>query len=138
MNGTAQSTTAQYAVIQVSNTTHCRDRLVIAYPNEETLRDLIAGPSIVGLGFASREDAVANLQNGFPDTNIPKQVPVMMRLVDGYRKCQPGSLFVKKGLAESRTMTHGILQFAVAAAIFIVYSKNIVSATIRAVLGGSL
>jgi hypothetical protein len=29
---------------------------VIAYPDEESLRDLIAGPSIIACGFATREE----------------------------------------------------------------------------------
>jgi hypothetical protein len=35
--------------------------LVIAYPDEETLRELIAAPSIVTLGYTSRADAVKNM-----------------------------------------------------------------------------
>jgi hypothetical protein len=36
------------------------ERLVIAYQDEDRLRDLIAAPSIFGLDFASREEAMAN------------------------------------------------------------------------------
>jgi hypothetical protein len=35
---------------------------VIAYQDEDRLRDLIASPSIIGLDFASREEASANLE----------------------------------------------------------------------------
>jgi hypothetical protein len=36
--------------------------LVIAYQDEDRLRDLIAAPSIFGLDFASPEEVMANLE----------------------------------------------------------------------------
>src|SRR5260370_1342603 len=50
----------RYAVISVRSEPD-RERLVIAYPEEETLRDLIAAPSIVALGYTSRADALKNI-----------------------------------------------------------------------------
>ena len=50
----------RYAVICVRSEPE-RERLVIAYPDEETLRDLIAAPSIVALGYTSRADALKNI-----------------------------------------------------------------------------
>jgi hypothetical protein len=38
------------------------ERLVIAYQDEDRLRDLIAAPSILGLDFPSREEAMGNLE----------------------------------------------------------------------------
>jgi len=52
--------TQQYAVILVRTVSHF-ERLVIAYPDEKTLRDLLAGPSIVALGYSSREEAEASI-----------------------------------------------------------------------------
>ena len=52
--------TAQYAVIAFRNGPK-RDWLVISYPTEKILRDLIAAPSIVTLGYSSREEALANV-----------------------------------------------------------------------------
>jgi hypothetical protein len=54
------TSTWQYAVISVRSESS-RERLVIAYPDEETLRDLIAAPSIVALGYTSRADALKNI-----------------------------------------------------------------------------
>ena len=59
MNALLQFTKVQYAVIRLSSTTDPPERLILAYPDEETLRALIAEPSIVGLGFGSREEAVS-------------------------------------------------------------------------------
>jgi hypothetical protein len=38
---------------------------VIAYSDEESLRELIAGPSIIACGFASREEAQTNIEADF-------------------------------------------------------------------------
>ena len=48
----------QYAVISLRTETR-RERLVIAYPDERSLRDLLAAPSILALGYRSREEAQA-------------------------------------------------------------------------------
>jgi hypothetical protein len=50
----------QFAVISVRTAPYC-ERVVIAYPDEKTLRDLLAGPSIVALGYSSREEAEASI-----------------------------------------------------------------------------
>jgi hypothetical protein len=54
------ASTWQYAVISVRSEPD-RERLVIAYPDQKTLRDLIAAPSIVALGYTSRADALKNI-----------------------------------------------------------------------------
>jgi hypothetical protein len=54
------SADVRYAIIAGLRTETGPERLVIAYPNEESLRDLIAAPSIVALGFSSREEAASN------------------------------------------------------------------------------
>jgi len=58
MNLSVDTSTIYYAVISIRNDSH-RERLIIAYPNEKTLRQLIAAPSILALGYASRAEAVA-------------------------------------------------------------------------------
>src|SRR5207247_2594309 len=59
MNALLQITKLQYAVIQLSSTTDPPERLILAYRDERTLRALIAVPSIAGLGFGSREEAMS-------------------------------------------------------------------------------
>jgi len=63
----------RYAVISVRSEPD-RERLVIAYPNEETLRDLIAAPSIVTLGYSSRADALKNIDRCIRTTNSLKRL----------------------------------------------------------------
>jgi hypothetical protein len=54
------TSTWQYTVISVRSEPD-GERLVIAYPDEETLRDLIAAPGIVALGYTSRADVLKNI-----------------------------------------------------------------------------
>ena len=65
----------RYAVIQSSSKKDRPERLVIAYHDEDCLRDLIAAPSIIGLGFASREEAIANLEGHMSDVAPWKEKP---------------------------------------------------------------
>ena len=60
VNSLVHSSMWQYAVISVRSEPR-RDRLVIAYPDEKSLRDLLAAPSILGLGYRSREEAQASI-----------------------------------------------------------------------------
>lgn len=47
----------RYAVIEALRTETGHEHIVIAYPNEKSLRDLFAAPSIVAFGFATRDEA---------------------------------------------------------------------------------
>ena len=55
MTELVDSSIAQYAVIEARRTEGPSEPFVIAYPDEESLRDLIAGPSIIACGFATRK-----------------------------------------------------------------------------------
>jgi hypothetical protein len=57
----------QYAVIAGPRTETGPERLVIAYSNEKSLRDLIAAPSIIAVGFFSREEAVSGIRPCLPN-----------------------------------------------------------------------
>jgi hypothetical protein len=66
VNGLVDSSGMQYAVIAGLRTETGPERLVIAYPNEKSLRDLIAAASIIALGFSSREEAAAGSRASVP------------------------------------------------------------------------
>ena len=51
-----------YAVIEARTTNGPPERFVIAYSDEGALRDLIAGPSIIDCGFATRRQAEAHIE----------------------------------------------------------------------------
>jgi hypothetical protein len=59
VNEMVDSSGLRYAVIAGPRTETGPERLVIAYPNEKSLRDLIAAHSIIAVGFSSREEAAA-------------------------------------------------------------------------------
>ena len=60
MDDLLDTLTWRYAVICIRSEPD-RERLIIAYHDEETLRDLIAAPSIVALGYSSRANALKNI-----------------------------------------------------------------------------
>jgi hypothetical protein len=74
MNERVDSLGEQYAVIEAGHG-GCPERFVLAYREEKSLRDLIAAPSIVALGFASREQAVANIEDCLLAVAARAQVP---------------------------------------------------------------
>jgi hypothetical protein len=65
MTELVDSSIAQYAVIEARRTEGPSECFVIAYPDKESLRDLIAGPSIIACGFATREEAQAKVDADF-------------------------------------------------------------------------
>ena len=125
----------RYAVIQASNNKIRPERLVIAYQDEDCLRDLIAAPSIFGLGYASREEAIANLECFASIAAPSKQKPRITARFHG----TPGNIDWAggHGLAKRRRISHRILQSALAAVIALFYSNNLVSVMIRMTLGAS-
>jgi hypothetical protein len=75
MGAVVHCSNLRYAVIQASSKKDRPERSVIAYQDENCLRGLIASPSIIGLGFASREEAMANLEGHISDATPSKQKP---------------------------------------------------------------
>ena len=140
MNALFQFNKLQYAVIQLSSITDPPEQLILAYRDERTLRALIAGPSIVRLGFGSLEEAVSS---EYP--TLEKAIGrALANELDSPREgqnqpnCGGGRTPVWPDLSSFRRLGSGIVQFGFATAICIFYSKNIVSATIRLLLAGSI
>ena len=140
MDALLQFTKLQYAVIQLSSIADPPERLILAYTDERTLRALIAGPSIVGLGFGSREEAVSSENPPSENAVGPAPVNEFDRVRQGQH--QPYGCGHRAAAWSSFSsllkLATGIGQFASAATIWIFYSKNIVSASIRLVLAGSV
>jgi len=57
MKTSNSSSRVQYAIIKVRESDGRVERLVIGYPDERTLRQLLAKPSIVATGFFTRDEA---------------------------------------------------------------------------------
>jgi hypothetical protein len=140
MNALLQIPKLQYAVIQLSSITDPPERLILAYTDERTLRALIAGPSIAGLGFGSREEAVSTENPTLEKAVAPTPANALESARPGQHQpdCRGGRAAAWSSLSSLRRLASGIVQFAFAATICIFYSKNIVSATIRMVLAGSV
>ena len=102
-----QSQRDRYAVIEVRWNEVFRERFVIAYRDEESLRELIAAPSIVGIGFSSREAAAAV---------VPRNSS-------------------RVGLRKTRGIARTALRHAVAAGVLMFYSRSVLGAAIRALVG---
>ena len=124
-----------YAVIQASSNKDGRERLVIAYQDEGCLRDLIAAPSIFGLGFASREDAIANLKGFASDAARLKQKPrFKARFHATHANVESAGGYDP---VKHRRIPQTFLQSVLAAVIALFRSKNIVSVMIRMALRAS-
>ena len=140
MSALLQSSHARYAVIQLSNAKGSPERLDLAYPNEETLRGIIADMSIVGLIFSWRDEAACAARAVVTNGATPRQAHGVAdthaeeRLAHRLRE----QLAHRMKLSPIGRLATTVVQLGIAAAIFIFYSKNIVSATVRAVLAGSV
>lgn len=136
MSALADISTWQYAVIAV-RTEPSRERLVIAYPDEKTLRAVVAGPSIVALGYDSRNQAVADIDRCIPMT-VASQRSSTGELVSTNRKSLEKGRTAKRtstdryGLRWTQSFLVHVLQHSVVAAIVFLYSGNVLSATVRA------
>jgi hypothetical protein len=120
-----ETSTWQYAVICVRSEPD-RERLVIAYPDEETLRNLIAAPSIVTLGYSSRADALKNIDRSAVVhttlTFLTECRVVLRRVAGGF------------GPSGASRVMRSLLHNGFAAALIFFYSRNVLSSTVRAII----
>jgi hypothetical protein len=133
----------QYAVIEGLHTETGHERIVIAYPNEQSLRDLIAAPSIVAFGFSSREEAVAGSRACVPTAVAYQRMPEAMAGGETEKHQQGLSWAERRG--ETVSVLRRLGRFlatscsdVVTSAIVVFSSSNFVSAEIRIALGSSL
>jgi hypothetical protein len=126
----------RYAVISVRSEP-ARERLVIAYPDEKTLRDLIAAPSIVALGYTSRAEALKNIDRCVTTKSSLKRLlktaslhPNMPFLTE-CRAALP-RLAGAFGLSGTSKVMRNLLHNGLAAALVFFYSRNVLSSTVRA------
>jgi hypothetical protein len=142
VNQVVDSSGVQYAVIAGLRTETGPERLVIAYPNEESLRDLIAAPSIISVGFSSREDAVAGSRACVPTAVTCQRMREAMAgetenhqqgLRWAERRGETGSVLRRLGRFLATSCSE-----VVTSATVIFSSSNFVSAAIRIALGSAL
>jgi hypothetical protein len=132
VNDLVDTSTWRYAVISV-RPEPARERLVIAYPDEETLRGLIAAPSIVALGYTSRVDALKNIDCCMTTEASSRRLlktaslhpnmtfwTVLRRLAGDF------------GCSGSSRVMRNLLGNGLAAALIFFYSRNVLASTVRA------
>jgi hypothetical protein len=126
-----------YAVISVRGGPCC-ERLVIAYPDEKSLEGLIAAPSILGLGYRSREEAQANLnRRATTPRHLGRKLSAALVSITG-----PCIEFVANhqfpggaaNFASACCTIRDLLQRSWTLAIVALYSKSVLSAAVRALI----
>jgi hypothetical protein len=138
MGALVHPSTLHYAIIQVSSKKDHPERLVIAYPDEDCLRDLIAAPSIVGLGFRSHKKAVAKLLGSTPAprcSKLKRPMPVSFKV-----SCKPrqdADSASRCGFVKNHRTTYHVLQCAFSTIAVLFYSNNLFSLILRTALGCS-
>ena len=138
MSREAHSPNIRYAIIQASS---AHDSLVLAYADEKALRNLIAEPSIVALGFASRSAAPTAVADSFQRSILSQQMHAMPAPGSGTQRYTFGVHFGMSRLTDGlrnwkgHSVAYRAVQFGVATVVLVLYSRNIVSAAIRTVLG---
>jgi hypothetical protein len=141
MNRLVGSPSLKYAVIEALRTEDRSECVVLAYPDEGLLRDLIAANSIVALGFSSRDKAVANIQRRYSLSADSKNM-VKAAVARGTEKCQRELNSARRRFshwfcfAEFRRIAGRALQHTAIATILVFHSGNMLSAMIRTFFGG--
>ena len=133
MAGLVHSSTVRFAIIQVSANKDHPESLVVAYPDENCLHDLIAAPSIVRVGFTSREEAMAKLVSSMPNPRAFKEE--RRSICMSYKAQQDGEAASGCGLLKNRRISCHFLQSILATITVFFYSNNLFSAMLRAALG---
>jgi hypothetical protein len=137
VNSLVHSSVWQYAVISVRSEQGC-ERLVIAYPDEQSLRDLLAFPSILGLGYHCREEAQSSIDGcTMAAPSSPRKVTATSFITNRSLKQFVASREIRRGefnLARTWSIVRCLAQHGIAVAIAVFYSRNLWSATVRALI----
>jgi hypothetical protein len=68
VNTLSESSSVRYAVIEALRNESSSEQFVIAYRNEQLLREFVAAPCIIATGFLSRYEAAKNLKTFIAST----------------------------------------------------------------------
>jgi hypothetical protein len=142
VNGVVDFPEVRYAVIEVLQTETGHERIVIAYQSEESLRDLIAAPSIVASGLASRDEAVMRGEVSFRNGVVHQQMP---EAIAGAATIRPRHRLHQKRRRETGSMSRKVGRFVSTCCgdvltwtTVILSSSNFVLVAIRMALGSSV
>jgi hypothetical protein len=133
----------QCAGIEGLHTETGHERIVIAYSHKQSMRDLIAAPSIVAFGFSSREEAAAGSRACVPTAVADQRMPEAMAGGETDKHQQGLSWAERRG--ETVSVLRRLGRFlvtscrdVVTSAVVIFSSSNTVLAAIRMALGSSV
>jgi hypothetical protein len=128
----------RYAVIEARWVGRPAERFTVAYYDEESLRELITGPNIIGSGFLSRQDAVALIPDRFMvDPKAGLRAEADCDSTENRSSACPGSTGLENRFTLQRiwTVPRGLLHELASAFVLMASSKNILSIALRAFMG---
>lgn len=134
------ATGKQYAVIEARWTERPAERFVLSYSDEESARDLLAGPYILACGFPSFCDAEAHTDASLIAAAPRSQPGSALAETRNDRRpalSRGGSLGIGFCLTQTWRLLHKISQAALAATVLAFYSKNAVFTVIRSFVGST-
>jgi hypothetical protein len=130
----------RYLVIEARWHEPILKRFVFALRAEESLHEPLAGISVVGVAFVACEGAAAGTPNspsrGADSKNTPEKLAVDCEGHHGGAQAPRQGLRHGVGLSETRRIAGATLQYAIAASVLMFYSKNVLGAALRALVGG--
>jgi hypothetical protein len=128
----------RYAVIETRWVGRPAERFTVAYYSEESLRELIIGPNIIGSGFLSRQDAVALIPDSYiADPNAGSRTEADCESTENTSSACPKTAELENRFIFRRiwTLPRGLLHQLASAFVLIASSKNILSIALRAFVG---
>jgi hypothetical protein len=125
---------ASYAVIEGLQTETGRENIVIAYPNEKTLRETFAASSIVAFGFATRDEAIEAV------ADPPTTETMTTEISKPSRRPNWGEPRKEKDSILRRLGRFHVISWSdlVTSAVVMLASTNTISSAIRMALGSSV
>jgi hypothetical protein len=113
--------------------------LVIAYRDKKALRDFLAAPSIVALGYGFREEAQTSINRCATTARRLRRKSTAMLVANGPQSLKDyvASQLLPKdkfSLAKTQSVIYDLLQHTFVAAVVVFYSKNVLSVAVRALI----
>jgi len=138
--GSIETKSSRYAVIQARWSGRAPECFPIVYSDEQALRSIIAGSCILACDIASREEAIAVAQTsswnaGSTYTGSGPRVRDSAKL----RRCPYSNKEEKKktffGMEKVWISVSQLTSQAVATAMVVIFSRNVVGSLLRAFVG---
>lgn len=131
---------AQYAVIQAKWFGRPTECFPISYEDEEALRAILAGSSILACGIATRDHALAVVEDGFSTANGMNYSPATAVCESAkLKRNRRGTTKEERRRAfsweRSRNALSDLTHRAAGAAILVICSKNVFCGLLRAFIG---